>query len=90
MTLNSPPCLGSGGLCLVWWLDLDRPHVFECQMNQSREGMARLEALCILIFQFSIFFIIVDTVYCCFYTVIKICIAIEIERTLYEYVGGLH
>ena len=60
-----------------------------CQMSQSEEGMARIEAMCVLIFQFSIFFIIVDTVYCCFYTVIKICIAIEIERTLYEYVVGL-
>ena len=60
-----------------------------CQMSQSEEGMARIEAMCVLIFQFSIYFIIMDTVNCRFYTVIKICIAIEIERTLYEYVVGL-
>ena len=61
-----------------------------CQMSQSEEGMARIEAMCVLLFQFSIYFIIMDTVNCRFYTVIKICIAIEIERTLEEYVGGLH
>ena len=60
-----------------------------CQMSQSEEGMARIEAVCVLLFQFSIYFIIMDTVNCRFYTVIKICIAIEIERTLYEYVVGL-
>jgi len=60
-----------------------------CQMSQSEEGMARIEAMCVLLFQFSIYFIIMDTVNCRFYTVIKICIAIEIERTLYEYVVGL-
>ena len=60
-----------------------------CQMSQSEEGMARIEAMCVLIFQFAIYFIIMDTVNCRFYTVIKICIAIEIERTLYEYVVGL-
>ena len=60
-----------------------------CQMSQSEEGMARIEAMCVLIFQFSIYFIIMDTVNCRLYTVIKICIAIEIERTLYEYVVGL-
>ena len=61
-----------------------------CQMSQSEEGMARIEAMCVLVLLFVyIFFIIMDTVNCRFYTVIKICIAIEIERTLYEYVVGL-
>ena len=45
-----------------------------CQMSQSEEGMARIEAMCVLLFQFSIYFIIMDTVNCRFYTVIKICI----------------
>ena len=60
-----------------------------CQMSQSEEGMARIEAMCVLIFQF--FYIFYNRGYSLmlFYTVIKICIAIEIERTLYEYVVGL-
>ena len=49
-----------------------------CQMSQSEEGMARM------------FFYNRGYNLLLFYTVNKICIAIELERTLYEYVGGLH
>ena len=42
-----------------------------CQMSQSEEGMARIEAMCVLIFQFFMFFIIVDTAYCCFIQLLK-------------------
>ena len=64
--------------------------MFECQMNQSREGMARLEAMCVLIFQFSIFFYNCGYSLLLFYTVIIIYFVIQIERTLYEYVESLH
>ena len=59
-------------------------------MSHSKEEMARIEAMCVLIFRF--FYIFYNSGYSLllFYIFIKICIAIEIERTLDEYVGGLH
>ena len=33
-----------------------------CQMSQSEEGMARFEAMCVFVFQFSIYFFIITVI----------------------------
>ena len=59
-------------------------------MSQSEEGMARIEAISVLVFQFFNIFYNHGYSLLLFYTVINICFVIEIEHTVYEYVGGLH
>ena len=62
-----------------------------CQMSQSEEGMVRIETMCVFIFPFFYIFYNHGYSLLLFYSVVKICFfAIEIEHTVYEYVGGLH
>ena len=61
-----------------------------CQMSQSEEGMARIEAMRVLIFEFFYIFYNHGYSLLLFYTVINICFAFKIEHTVYEYDGGLH
>ena len=60
-----------------------------CQMSQSEVGMARIEAMCVLIFQF--FYIFYNRFYCCF---IQILIFFAFERgalcmNIYDFVQPL-
>ena len=55
--------------------------MFACQMSQSEEGMARIEAMCVL--GFSIFYNHGYSLLL-FYTVNSICFVIEIEHTVLE------
>ena len=58
-------------------------------MSRSKEEIARVEAMCALIFKFFYIFYNSGYSFIVVFIFIKICIAIEIERTLYEYVVGL-
>ena len=60
-----------------------------CQMSQSEEGVARIEAMCALVLQFFYIFIYNQGYsLLLFHKVINICFAIEIEHTVCEF--GTH